>query len=171
MTYGDYPMLSIVSGDTTKTEKLEDIEVSELFTRYLPFVYANLESSASLKNGKLTVDGLLIFDEKPVSANGSVTVTKLEFVTVKNDREIDRKDMTGDLHAQSFHIPVKASYDAVYGDKFCFYVLAQDSLGYTHKTLAYFWNDIDEHTHSAITAIDGGVQIYDKDGNLLINNY
>ena len=167
----DLPMLSITTGETTKTEKLDDVETDHLFTRYLPYIYAHLESSDTLKNGKLTIDGLLIFDEKPVSMNGGTTVTKLELVTVKNGQEIDRKNLTAGINPQNHHIPVNTSYDAEYGDKFCIYVLAEDSLGYTHKALAYFWNDLDEHTHHAITAVDGGVQIYDKNGNLLINNY
>lgn len=169
--YENYPMLNIVSGETTKTEKLEDVDVSRLFTRYLPYVYAHLETSDILKNGKLTIDGNLMFDEKPVAENSSVTITKIELVTVKNEQEIDRKDITSNITNQSYHVPVNVSYDAKYGDKFCIYILAEDSLGYTHKTLAYFWNDIDEHTHGAITAIDGSVEIYDKNGNLLISDY
>ena len=169
--YDEYPMLNIVSGETTKTEKLEDVDVSRLFTLYLPYVYAHLESSDNLKNGKLTIDGNLMFDEKPVAENSNVTITKIELVTVKNEQEIDRKDITSNITNQSYHVSVNVSYDAKYGDKFCIYILAEDSLGYTHKTLAYFWNDIDEHTHSAITAIDGSVEIYDKNGNLLTRDY
>ena len=169
--YDDYPMLNIVSGETTKTEKLEDVDVSRLFTRYLPYVYAHLESSDSLKNGKLAIDGNLMFDEKPVAMDSNVTITKIELITVKNEQEIDRKDITSNITNQSYHVPVNLSYDAKYGDKFCIYVLAKDSLGYTHKSLAFFWNDLDENTHHAITAIDGSVQIYDKNGNLLISYY
>ena len=169
--YDEYPMLNIVSGETTKTEKLEDVDVSRLFTLYLPYVYAHLESSDNLKNGKLTIDGNLMFDEKPVAENSNVTITKIELVTVKNEQEIDRKDITSNITNQSYHVSVNVSYDAKYGDKFCIYILAEDSWGYTHKTLAYFWNDIDEHTHSAITAIDGSVEIYDKNGNLLTRDY
>jgi len=169
--YDEYPMLNIVSGETTKTEKLEDVEVSRLFTLYLPYVYAHLESSDVLKNGKLAIDGNLMFDEKPVASNSNVTITKIELITVKNEQEIDRKDITSNVTTQSYHIPVNVSYDAKYGDKFCIYVLAKDSLGYTHKTLAYFWNDLDEHTHNTITAVDGSLEIYDKNGNLLTRDY
>ena len=169
--YDEYPMLNIVSGETTKTERLEDVDVSRLFTRYLPYVYAHLESSDILKNGKLSIDGNLMFGEKPVAMNSNVTITKIELITVKNEQEIDRKDITSNVTNQSFHIPVNVSYDAKYGDKVCVYVIAEDSLGYIHKTLAYFWNDLDEHTHSAITVADGSVQIYDKNGNLLISDY
>ncbi len=169
--YDEYPMLNIVSGETTKTEKLEDVDVSRLFTRYLPYVYAHLESSDSLKNGKLAIDGNLMFDEKPVALDSNVTITKIELITVKNEQEIDRKDITSNVTNQSYHVPVNVSYDAKYGDKFCIYVLAKDSLGYTHKTLAYFWNDLDENTHNTITAIDGSLEIYDKNGNLLTRDY
>ena len=169
--YDDYPMLSITSDETTKTEKLENVDVSRLFTRYLPYVYAHLESSDILKNGKLAIDGILVFDEKPVAVDSNVTITQIELITVKNEQEIDRKDITSNITNQSYHAPVNLSYDAKYGDKFCIYVLAKDSLGYTHKTLSYFWNDLDEHTHSAITVVDGSLEIYDKDGNLLTRDY
>lgn len=169
--YDDYPMLNIVSGATTQTEELGDVDISRLFTRYLPYVYAHLETSDSLKNGKLEIDGILMFDEKPIAIDSSVAITKIELVTVKNEQEIDRKDITGNITNQSYHVPLNVSYDAKYGDKICVYVLAEDSLGYTHKSLAYFWNDLDEHTHSAITVTDGSVQIYDKNGNLLISDY
>ena len=142
-----------------------------MFTRYLPYVYAHLESSDILKNGKLAIDGILVFDEKPVAVDSNVTITQIELITVKNEQEIDRKDITSNITNQSYHAPVNLSYDAKYGDKFCIYVLAKDSLGYTHKTLSYFWNDLDEHTHSAITVVDGSLEIYDKDGNLLTRDY
>ena len=109
--------------------------------------------TAKKKAYKLAIDGNLMFDEKPVASNSNVTITKIELITVKNEQEIDRKDITSNVTTQSYHIPVNVSYDAKYGDKFCIYVLAKDSLGYTHKTLAYFWNDLDEHTHNSITAV------------------
>lgn len=170
VAYDDYPMLNIVSANTTKTEKLETVDVSMLFSRYLPNVYAHLEMSDSMKNGKLTIDGILMFDEKPIAIDSDVTVNKLEMITLKNDQEIDRKDITDNVMSQRYHVPVNVSYDAKYGDKLCIYILAEDSLGYTHKVLVYFWNDLDENTHGAITVIDGSAEIYDKDGNLLTSN-
>lgn len=167
VAYDEYPMLNIVSGETTKTEKLEDVEVSNLFTRYLPNTYASLETSEALKNGKLSIDGILRFDEKPVAPDSDITVTKIEMITVKNDQEIDHRDITANAESSAYHVPVNLSYDAKYGDKFCIYVLAKDSLGYTHKTLVFFWNDLDENTDSAISAVDGSEQIYDQNGNLL----
>lgn len=167
VAYDEYPMLNIVSGETTKTEKLEDVEISNLFTRYLPNTYASMETSETLKNGKLSIDGILRFDEKPVALDSDITVTKIELITVKNDQEIDRKDITANAESSAYHVPVNLSYDAKYGDKFCIYVLAKDSLGYTHKTLVLFWNDLDENTHNAVTTIDGSEQIYDPNGNLL----
>ena len=64
-------------------------------------------------------------------------------------------------------IAVRNYPEVRYGDKFCIYVLAKDSLGYTHKILVLFWNDLDENTHNAVTTIDGSEQIYDSNGNLL----
>lgn len=167
IAYDDYPMLNIVSGEITKTEKLEDVYLSELHTRYLPNVYAHLESSEMLKNGKLTVDGILMFDEKPISIDSDITVTQIELVTVKNNQEIDRKDITEKVKSSTYHLPVKVSYDAKYGDEIFIYVIEKDSLGYTHKVPAYCWYQVDEDSDSQTVAIDGSATIYDKNGNLM----
>jgi hypothetical protein len=44
-------------------------------------------------------------------------------------------------------------------------VIAEDNLGYIHKTLAHFW--IQSEDGAVAEAVFGGEWIYDKDGNLL----
>lgn len=169
--YDNFPMLNIVTGGTTKTELLESVSLTALYDRYLPIVYAYITPFDEFKNGKLSIDGHLQFDEKPTAIDSEVSIRKIELVTEKNKEEIARTDVTDKVQADFNHVPVQATYDAKYGDEFCIYVVAEDSLGYIHKALAYYWHEIDEHTSESVTAVEGTAMIYDKDGNLLTEGY
>ena len=50
-------------------------------------------------------------------------------------------------------------------DELRIYVIAEDTLGYIHKTLAHFW--IQSEDGAVAEAVFGGELIYDKNGNLL----
>lgn len=167
LAFNDYPMLNIVADGATKTELLESVELTTLYTRYLPNVYGYVTPFDEFKNGKLEINGTLQFDAKPTTTDGAVSITKVELVTVKNKQEIARMDVTDKVKSDVNHIPVQATYDAKFGDEFCIYIVAEDSLGYTHKVLAYYWHEVDENTSEALTPVDDSEEIYDKNGNLL----
>jgi len=169
--FDEFPMLSIISDGSTKTELMESVDLSTLYTSYLPTVYAYITPFDEFKNGKLEIDAELQFDAKPTAIDSDVVIVSVELVTEKNKKEIARNDITDKVDADYIHIPVKATYDVKYGDELCIYVVAEDSLGYTHKTLAYYWYEIDENTSQAIADIGGHTEIYDKDGNLLTGAY
>lgn len=171
VAFNEYPMLSINSAGTTKTEMLESVDLTTLYTRYLPTVYAYITPFDEFRNGKLEIDGNLQFDAKSTAIDSDVTIVSVELVTEKNQKEIARTNVTDKVDADYNHVPVKASYEVSYGDELCIYVLAKDSLGYTHKTLSYYWYKVDEHTDQAIADIGGHTEIYDKDGNLLTGGY
>ena len=167
VSYNAYPMLSITSNGTTKTEKLDDVEVSALYTRYLPNVYGSLEVSDQFKNGKLSLQGMLNFGEKPSALDSDVSVVKLVLVTEKNGVEIARTDFSDKVQSGFTGNSFSASYDAEYGDTIRVYILAEDSLGYTHKTVCYTWYQPDANTQMESVFADGPAEIYDKNGNLL----
>lgn len=167
IAFDDYPMLSIVASGTTKTELLESVSLTSLYNYYLPYVYAYGIPYAEFQNGKLEIDGTLQLDAKPTATDGGVSITKVELVTVKNKQEIARTDVTDKVKADYKHVPVQATYDAKYGDEFCIYIVAEDSLRYTHKVLAYYWHEVGENTSEALTPVDDSEEIYDKNGNLL----
>lgn len=167
VSYDSYPMLSITSNGTTKTEKLEDVDVSALYTRYLPNVYGYLEVGDRFKNGKLVLEGVLNFDEKPSALDSDVSVVKLVLVTEKNGVEIARTDFSDKVQSEFTGNSFSASYDAAYGDTIRIYILAEDSLGYTHKTVCYTWYQPDANTQMESVFADGPAEIYDRSGNLL----
>ena len=167
VSYDSYPMLSITSNGTTKTEKLEDVNVSALYTRYLPNVYAFLEVGDQFKNGQLILNGVLNFDEKPSVSDSDVSVVKLVLVTEKNGAEISRTDFSDKVQAGFSGNSFNASYDAAYGDTIRIYILAEDSLGYTHKRVCYTWYQPDANTQAESVFADGPAEVYDKNGKLL----
>ena len=167
LSYKEYPILNIIAGETTKTEMLESADMTTLYTRYLPNVYAYITPFDEFKDGKLEIDGTLQFDAKSTYIDSDVSITKVELITEKNKKEIARGDVTDKVAADFNHVPVQATYDAKYGDEFIIYVVAEDSLGYIHKVPAYYWHEIDENTSEAVTPVGDGADIYDKDGKLL----
>ena len=167
ITLDDYPMLSIVAGGTTKTEQLENVVLSNLYSNYLPIVYAHISPFDKYKDGKLTIDSHLSYDVKPSSQDSKITVTKAELVTEKNGKEIDRTDISDMIGKDSQVGSFNKTCDVKYGDTLSIYAITEDSLGYIHKSLAYHWHQIDENTSEAVTVSDGSEQIYDKNGKLL----
>ena len=163
----DYPMLSITTDGTTKTEQLEDVVLSNLYSNYLPIVYAHITPFDEYKDGKLTIDSQLSYDVKPSSQDSKITVAKAELVTEKNGKEIARTDISDMIGKDSQVGSFKKTYDVKYGDTLSIYAITEDSLGYIHKSLAYHWHQIDENTSEAVTLSDGSEQIYDKNGELL----
>jgi len=86
--YDNFPMLNIVTDDTTKTELLENVSLTALYDRYLPMVYAYITPFDEFKNGKLSIDGHLQFAEKPTAIDSEVSVRKIELVTEKTSAMI-----------------------------------------------------------------------------------
>lgn len=171
----DFPMLSITANGETKTELLESSPLTALYTQYLPTIYSYVTPFDDFKNGILEIDGPLHFDVKPAFSESDISIVNVELVTLKNDKEITREDITDKVLRKEGsdtvvpHFTVKASYEAKYGDEIRIIVIAKDSLGYTYKIPAYYWCEVDENTRQAVT-VDNSSGIYDKYGKLLTNS-
>lgn len=164
--YGQYPLLSIEASDGTKTELLEDVGISELYRWYLPSMGANISSVAKYRNGKLELDGTLDITLVNAYENSAAAFTKFELVTELNGEEIAQKDLLDCEETELYNDTVKESYEVSQEDTLCIYVVAEDSLGYIHKNLAYFWEGA-YALNQAESILDDGEYIYDRDGNLL----
>lgn len=175
--YKNLPMLNINANGETKTELLESVPLTTLYTRYLPNIFAHITPFDEFKDGKLELDSNLLFDVKPASSESNVSIVNVELLTTKNDKEIAREDITDKiLHKEGVdtvepHYTVRASYEAKYGDKIRIIVIAKDSLGYTHRVPAYYWHQIDENAQEAGTVVDNSPEIYDENGVLLTKTY
>ena len=167
LEYEARPMLFIETEAGTQTEVLEDIYVSYLYDRYLPTLHAYIPSHVDFTNGKVKINSHLEVSVKPTEYSGSVAFSKYELVTVVNDKEIEREDISSKIENDSYDGQYNKTIDARVGDKVVIYVEAVDSLGYTHKTVAYSWYE--SESGAVAEAMYDGDFIYDKEGNLLNN--
>ena len=165
--YNQWPLLSIKSAEGTKTEYLDSVDVSYLFTRHLPSLYADMSASSTLKNGKLQVDAGFSVESKPASNNSPITFVSFTLIEEINGEEVSRSDITEEVRksGNSYNTRYVKSFEMSKEDELKIYVIAEDNLGYIHKTLAHFW--IQSEDGAVAEAVFGGELIYDKDGNLL----
>ena len=165
--YNEWPLLSIKSAEGTKTEYLDSIDVSYLYSRHLPSLYADMSASSTLKNGKLQVDAGFSIESKPASNNSPITFVSFTLIEEINGEEVNRSDITDEVRksGNSYNTRYIKSFEMTQEDELKVYVIAEDTLGYIHKTLAHFW--IQSEDGAVAEAVFGGELIYDKDGNLL----
>ena len=165
--YNQWPLLSIKSADGTKTEYLDSVDVSYLFARHLPSLYADMSASSTLKNGKLQVDAGFSIESKPASNNSPITFVSFTLIEEINGEEVSRSDITEEVRksGNSYNTRYVKSFEMSQEDELKIYVIAEDNLGYIHKTLAHFW--IQSEDGAVAEAVFGGEWIYNKDGNLL----
>ena len=166
--YDQWPLLSIKTAEGTKTEYLEDVDISYMFARYLPSVYADMSGGGGkLSDGTLSVDLGFSIETQSAYGNSPVTFTAFTLVEEVNGKEISRQDITSEVRksGESYHTQYVKSFQVTYGDELKVYVIAEDSLGYIHKTLAHYWLESEDGAQAE--AVFGGEMIYDKDGNLL----
>ena len=165
--YNQWPLLSIKSSEGTKTEYLDSVDVSYLFSRYLPSLYADMSASSTLKNGSLQVDAGFSIESKPANSNSPITFVSFTLIEEINGEEVSRSDITDEVRksGNSYNTRYNKSFEMTPEDELKVYVIAEDTLGYIHKTLAHFW--IQSEDGAVAEAVFGGEWIYDQDGNLL----
>lgn len=165
--YDQWPLLSIKTSEGTKTEYLEDVDVSYLFSNYLPSLEADMSASSELNNGKLQVDAGFRIASHPASGNKSVTFTSFTLTEEVNGKEINRQDITDEVRksGENYNTQYIKSFEVSHGDELKVYVIAEDSLGYIHKTLVHYWAESENGAQAE--TVFGGETIFDKNGNML----
>lgn len=165
--YDQWPLLSIKTSEGTKTEYLEDVDVSYLFSNYLPSLEADMSASSEVNNGKLQVDAGFRIASHPTSGNKSVTFTSFTLIEEVNGKEISRQDITDEVRksGENYNTQYIKSFEVSHGDELKVYVIAEDSLGYIHKTLVHYWTESENGAQAE--TVFGGETIFDKNGNML----
>lgn len=165
--YDKWPLISIQTAEGTKTEYLENVDISYMYTRFLPSVYADGSGTSTHSGNKLNVDLRFSIDYKPASSQSTVAFTNFTLIEEINGKEVGRKDITDDVQksGNTYDTTYTKSFQVKKGDELKVYVVAEDSLGYIHKTLAHYWFENEDGAHAE--TIYGGESIYDKDGNML----
>ncbi len=167
VAYDQWPLLSVKTSEGVKTEYLDGVDVSYLFSNHLPKLEADMSESSKLSNGKLQVEAGFRIASKPVSEKDPVTFTSFILVEEVNGKEVNRTDITDEVRksGEVYDTQYVKSFEVSHGDELKVYVTAEDSLGYIHKTLVHYWIE-SENTAQAETVF-GGETIFDKDGNML----
>lgn len=171
LTEDPYPMVSITTTGITKTEKLEEIWLGELWGKWFPSLWAeDTTGRSSFKDGKLVFDTQTLIEWDYSDNVSKIIFENFAIVTEINGKEVKRVDVTEKVkNADGFAEGVVAleftdTYEAVEGDAVSVYVVAEDSFGYIHKTLAHFWKKSGGATAEPVY---GGESIYDKQGNMI----
>ena len=169
--YDQRPLLSIQSAEGTKTEYLDDIDITYLFSQYLPSLRGEMTGgNGRLSDGTLNVDIGFSIESNPAYDNSPITFTSFTLVEEINDTEVSRQDITNEIRksGESYDTHYVKKLNMALGDELKVYVVAEDSLGYIHKTLVYYWFESEDG--SSAEPILGGEMIYGKDGNLLYSD-
>ena len=166
-----YPMVSITTAGVTKTEKLEEMWLGELWGKWFPSLWAeDTTGRSSFKDGKLVFDTQTLIEWDYPNNDSQIVFENFAIVTEINGKEVKRVDVTDKVkNAEGFAEGIVAleftdTYEAVVGDAVSVYVVAEDSFGYIHKTLAHFWKKSGGATAETVY---GGESIYDKQGNMI----
>ena len=166
-----YPMVSITTAGVTKTEKLEEMWLGELWGKWFPSLWAeDTTGGSSFKDGKLVFDTQTLIEWDYSNNAPEIIFENFAIVTEINGKEVKRVDVTDKVkNAEGFAEGIVAleftdTYEAVVGDAVSVYVVAEDSFGYIHKALAHFWKKSGGATAETVY---GGESIYDKQGNLI----
>ncbi|MBQ8496842.1 MAG: hypothetical protein IJ489_05220 [Clostridia bacterium] len=171
---GDAPLILMEANGERKTELLDHVETEYLFVDYLPSLYADVEGVANYNQstGKLKMDASLTVEYTLANLFGAHFVD-MDIVVKTNDKEIAREDITNNVKGTSkdkitsgtYTAPFTDTYTVILGEDFYVYLVATDSLGYTHEYLAYHWLRSTDHVTPEL--IDGGEMIYNSDGTVL----
>ena len=171
MTEEPYPMVSITYDGVTKTEKLEEIWLGELWGKWFPLLRAeDTTGRSSFKDGKLVFDTQTLIEWDYLNNVSKIVFENFAIVTEINGKEVKRVDVTEEVkNAEGFAegivaLEFKDTYEVVEGDAVSVYVVAEDSFGYIHKTLAHYWK---RSGGASAEAVYGGESVYDKQGNMI----
>lgn len=166
LTYGSHPMLNIKTSDEIKTELLDSVDFSSLYRRNLPNISADFWGHDTYSNGSIKIDGNVSVYCENIMIDNKISIAKLELITERNGKVIERKDITSKLEDEYCEFSIEEKYKVKSGDELVMYVEAEDIAGYIHKSQKYFWFGNDEVTGHGVTEnISGG--IFDKEGKLL----
>ena len=169
-----YPLITVKNNSSSQNEYLEDHDMKNLFTVFMPYLSSDLViREESYSNNKTTISGELSVDSKPPSENCTTTYTQIWLVGESNGKEVFRNDITQKVeNSNGKIISIEKTFNSAEYKNYTdmkYFIVATDSLGFTHKCLI---NTLNHSSNGSTTteleqATDGWGCIYDKDGNLL----
>ena len=169
-----YPLIMVKNNGTVQNEYLEDHDMKNLFTGFMPYLYSDLViREESYSNNKTKISGELSVDSKPPSENCTATYTQVWLIGESNGDEIFRNDITQKVeNSKGEVISIEKTFNSAEYKNYTdmkYFIVATDSFGFTHKCPI---NTLNHSSNGSTTteleqATDGWGCIYDKDGKLL----
>lgn len=164
------PIVTVITS-AKQTEYLENVDLSLLYRNILPEFDADMAGGSTYHHNvkKLSVDHVFSVNRQAEGNNG-IEFVRFALVEEVNGKELFREDITDKVISSgaAYFCDYKKSYDVKIGDTLKIYVEAEDSLGYIHKRVAYHWYQNDSGATADVYY--HGEAIYDKDGNMLLDN-
>ena len=179
-----FPLVTITANGETKTEYLEEQSVHGIFSNYLPtMIGGDIKThQTTLADGKLTVDGDFFIGYNLGDIDKKAKFEKYTLITEVAGKEIAKKDITDiiakhervdNIEHGEIDFKFKETYNLNGKDNLTIYIVAEDTLGYLHKKIAYSWHHPDangaapEPAHAIEEALYVGEVITDKNGKVL----
>lgn len=174
ITDSTYPLITVKNSNSSQNEYLEDHDMKNLFTVFMPYLSSDLViREESYSNSKTKVSYELSVDSKPQSENSTTTYTQIWLVGESNRNEVFRNDITQKVEKSNGKIiSIEKTFNSTEYKNYTnikYFIVATYSLGFTHKCPI---NTLNHSSNGSTTteleeATDGWGCIYDKDGKLL----
>lgn len=168
------PLITVKNSSSIQNEYLEDHDMKNLFTVFMPYLYSDLViREETYSNNKTKVSYELSVDSKPQSENCTTTYTQIWLVGESNGKEVFRNDITQKVeNSNGKIISIEKTFNSAEYKNYTdmkYFIVATDSLGFTHKCPI---NTLNHSSNGSTTTeleqvSDGWGCIYDKDGKLL----
>lgn len=170
-----YPLITVKNNATVQNEYLEEHDMKNLFTGFMPYLYSDLViREESYSNNKTTISGELSVDSKPSSESCTATYTQVWLIGESNGNEVFLNDITQKVeNSKGKVISIEKTFNSAEYKNYTdmkYFIVAADSFGFTHKCPINTVNhsgDGSTITTELEQATDGWGFIYDKNGKLL----
>lgn len=166
----DAPLiLTIKTNEEIKTEFLQDIVVSHLWSNFLPHIQSDMMASSHFDKNGITVNLDTMIEFYGMDENSGIIFEKFMLVTEVNGVEIAERDITPEAQGANkfgegmFTLTCEETFDISEEDELIMYIVGVDSLGYVHKYPLHHRYDT-ENGHADIYYEE---TIYDSNGNIL----
>ncbi|MBQ9977849.1 MAG: hypothetical protein IJP21_04590 [Clostridia bacterium] len=167
-----HPLITVKNNNSTQNEYLEDYDMKNLFTGFMPSLYPNLViREETFSNNKTKISGELSVDIKPPTANCTTTYAQFYLVGESNGIEVFRNDITQRVtESNGKIISIEKTFNSDEYKSYTdmkYFVFATDSLGFTHKISVSCINHGNDGSTTIINSEQETEHIYDKNGKLL----
>lgn len=163
------PNIFITQGGITTSESFGLVSLGEAWKEYFPTIIAKTPYEWKYSNKKIDLDGKLeVYLEE--GTEGKFVDAYLEIDLAGYDtKKVDIGFKDGQI---GYSVPLEEYLPEVHPLSILdVYVVAVDSLGYTHKALVSTWREEVWIPYDVYKEVEMAEQIFDKEGNLLTSGF